>query len=1341
MSLRNASRPQTPQRSRSPVAGCTLFPAVAPAVSSALSVLACSVFVYCLSLSDVFSRNVLRSSIANPNFHRVYFNRPLAGLNESISRTVLPRMHHTQSNPVFHVDPRAYVPLPRNIHPQRPPMHQTGYTIGPPPAFTFPPPALATIHPAPVDPPPVLMTSYGFYVPAAPVPCIQPPPVAFISNPPHQNQPNRGPQPRRYSPGGRRYYPIPPSRNLEQQYLPPRNQYQTQSQHNLPPQFHNLPPQFLPMPFPLHPGVMPYSVTPFCHVPPPFPPPGYPTVAPYACPPPYDAVPTAGPPPQLSQQNPAPAPRPAPPFQQLYRSSSERYCNSAVPWYLHQDDVPRFTFTPEPSNLSQHSEPQSYWGQAERSYSPPLWLQSCPALIISPEVDEEKNDNVVASTPESEGLSESDPTPSLEELSQDDEFERDATLSPQPEDQPEDKTDSDGQKQTTNQAHINALKTKLFSLADHRRVQNMLSPGGGQSVRTGLANWSINYGCPGNESRIFSDNCAHLKPLPKELTQLPWHIFGCESLSRIADMLPEETPILLAESDAKACYDPAHVTELKNLRKEDLAALKAHFFDIMKSAMKYASPPGSPLENIEEFLEGCWAYIFLVADPNLLLNLPPPAVMTPPPTTVLPQGSSCRQTSPSDSVMCPPRSVSSTEDGSVGSLPNGDVAATSPPKPHGYNFADLYAASEGSATTVNNFYPEYDNQGPNKSNFCIDDRPTAKPGYPLTKQENPDCTRDLPSGLKALHYVMGLRKEADEKERAPPQDLNQQSNWTTLQLSGGIRFIAPSVFDLTHLTQLHVSHNRLLTLDKDIGKLVNLRVLDISHNCLCYLPSSLSVLPLVELYVQHNGLHCLPNEIGLITTLAVFKAHDNPMAPDLLRFFDTEQPVKSVIAFLRARLDSIPPKLERLPSVLKQDMHPKYPKFSTLCYNILCRHYAASSHYPWCPPWALDWHYRRGLALQEIEAYLADVMAFQEMDGAEYEETFKPRLNALGYSGVFYCKTRARSMGKDHAIVDGCAIFFKSYKFELAEHHGVDISNNPVESANANPLCYFSHTPPINGIRDTPNTIMINRMMPRDNIGLVVTLVPKTAFYIDVRSDLNADRQEKNAIPIVVATTHFHWDPDHCDVKAIQALSFVQCIRAQVMDVVKAKNVRREEVPILVLGDFNSLPGSAVTDYLGRNSVRKNHEEFKEFVNIDLSRFACTADRFNYGHSLNLTNIMERKPLDYTNYTAKFVGTIDHIFVTDESIRPVRTLDPIPISTLKANRIEGFPNPNTPSDHIPIYVEFNLVDPIDVTQSIIARDQEAQVNQRILANEFNTRFASRLGRPVILPNYNPTSGH
>ena len=110
-------------------------------------------------------------------------------------------------------------------------------------------------------------------------------------------------------------------------------------------------------------------------------------------------------------------------------------------------------------------------------------------------------------------------------------------------------------------------------------------------------------------------------------------------------------------------------------------------------------------------------------------------------------------------------------------------------------------------------------------------------------------------------------------------------------------------------------------------------------------------------------------------------------------------------------------------------MTPDTENFSVLSYNILCEKYATERLYGYTPSWALAWSYRKELILTEVTNYNADFLCLQEVDIAQFEDYFTKNLDEEGYDGVYWPKSRYKTMSDaDRRQVDGCAIFYNRKK-------------------------------------------------------------------------------------------------------------------------------------------------------------------------------------------------------------------------------------------------------------------------------------------------------------------------
>ncbi|XP_050683048.1 protein angel homolog 2 isoform X2 [Leptidea sinapis] len=205
-------------------------------------------------------------------------------------------------------------------------------------------------------------------------------------------------------------------------------------------------------------------------------------------------------------------------------------------------------------------------------------------------------------------------------------------------------------------------------------------------------------------------------------------------------------------------------------------------------------------------------------------------------------------------------------------------------------------------------------------------------------------------------------------------------------------------------------------------------------------------------------------------------------------------------------------------------------KFRVVSYNVLAQ-YLLQSHpylYENCKPENLIWNVRAGKLFDEIMHLAPDILCLQEVQASHLND-FEGIFEKLGYDGLFKQKTRHRD--------DGCAIYIKKSQFEILE-------NNTVE--------YFQ-----------PGLPVLNR----DNVGLMVKLLPRCP----------------NATPIVVATTHLLYNPKRTGIRLAQ----MQVLLAEIDRFAYFDNGKESGyLPIILTGDLNSKPDSAVIQLLSKGHVR-----------------------------------------------------------------------------------------------------------------------------------------------------------
>lgn len=509
------------------------------------------------------------------------------------------------------------------------------------------------------------------------------------------------------------------------------------------------------------------------------------------------------------------------------------------------------------------------------------------------------------------------------------------------------------------------------------------------------------------------------------------------------------------------------------------------------------------------------------------------------------------------------------------------------------------------------------------------------------------------------------------------QASGKKSYWTELEITGTIRNLSPNLFQLTHLTALYLKNNQLMRLPPDICSLVNLRHLDASNNKLRSLPAELGeLIHLRELNLANNCLRILPYELGKLFNLLSLNLSGNPLNKDILTIYSEPNGTVKLLTFMLDNLQVTTPSPPPRPWIPLARPSTNRPTciFTVMCYNVLCDKYATRQMYSYCPSWALNWDYRKKGILEEIKHYGADIINLQEVEMEQFYNYFLPELKMDGYNGIYSPKSRAKHMAEsERKYVDGCAIFYRVSKFTLVKEHLVEFNQLAMASADG-----MEH--------------MLNRVMPKDNIGLAALLQTTESAWDNTPSDAPFLQQ-----PILVCTAHIHWDPEFCDVKLIQTMMLsneLKGILEESAQTLKAHDINTDSsnIQLVLCGDFNSLPDSGVTEFLGTGRVSMEHKDFKTFSYKACLEKVLSCDKPNeFTHSFKLASAYNDEIMPFTNYTFDFKGIIDYIFYSKQTMTPLGLLGPLSQEWLSQNKVIGCPHPHIYSDHFPLLVELEMM--------------------------------------------------
>jgi len=351
-------------------------------------------------------------------------------------------------------------------------------------------------------------------------------------------------------------------------------------------------------------------------------------------------------------------------------------------------------------------------------------------------------------------------------------------------------------------------------------------------------------------------------------------------------------------------------------------------------------------------------------------------------------------------------------------------------------------------------------------------------------------------------------------------------------------------------------------------------------------------------------------------------------------------------------------------------------RFRIVTYNILAEIYATQQQYPYCDFWALSWDYRFQNLVREVLDARPDVICLQEVQADHYETHVYTTLSDAGFEGVYKQKTRA-AMGIA-GKVDGCALFWRRAKFHLVESYSIEFN----ELAQRQATQVLGMNP-----RSEECMSYLNRLS-KDNVAQLVVLESVSA---QSQQSQQQQQQRRASNQVCVANTHLYSNKDFPDVKLWQTWQLLQELETFVMS-------RGTNLPLMICGDFNSTPDTAVYDLLSRQAVHPGHPDVNMSNNCGSGDDGGSApnilpDAMSITHSFQLgsvyNTVMGQEPIA-TNYTVSFKGVLDYMWYSATNLRPLSTA-PIPDKKILTRHGEALPSTQFSSDHIMMFSDMQII--------------------------------------------------
>ena len=220
---------------------------------------------------------------------------------------------------------------------------------------------------------------------------------------------------------------------------------------------------------------------------------------------------------------------------------------------------------------------------------------------------------------------------------------------------------------------------------------------------------------------------------------------------------------------------------------------------------------------------------------------------------------------------------------------------------------------------------------------------------------------------------------------------------------------------------------------------------------------------------------------------------------------------------------------------------------------------------------------------------------------------------------------------------------------------------------------------------------MFNRVLGKDHMAVITLLENKDT-----------------GTRIIVANAHLTWDPQYRDVKLVQTALLVEEVEKIAQNFAKypprlpptpssaasssttpsmsENNASARpppvysdgyKIPVIICGDFNSIPQSGVYEFLSNGSVPPDHEDFMAHT---YGKYTTEGIRHRLGLKSAYAGIGE---MPMTNFVPTFQGGIDYIWYSTANLSVNSVLGPVDQSYV--DKVVGFPNAHFPSECVAMF--------------------------------------------------------
>ena len=228
----------------------------------------------------------------------------------------------------------------------------------------------------------------------------------------------------------------------------------------------------------------------------------------------------------------------------------------------------------------------------------------------------------------------------------------------------------------------------------------------------------------------------------------------------------------------------------------------------------------------------------------------------------------------------------------------------------------------------------------------------------------------------------------------------------------------------------------------------------------------------------------------------------------------------------------------RYTSATSRQAETRESSFRVVSYNILADgpHYALSFRHQYCSIRDRLWESRYPRILAEIDGYDADILCLQETTAGTFRKNFAVDLQASGYRAIHAIRNRQAG---HHTT----AVFVRNESFSVVHLVMLRYADMALE------------------------LLKEESSVPMRNVLKLLTEFDDVAIICHLR-------HRASETPVVVATTHLHYNPINPHLKAMQSWLLMEALQSHLTK----WSLDPHETHLVLAGDLNSLPNKTVPD-------------------------------------------------------------------------------------------------------------------------------------------------------------------